>query len=92
MHVQIVNLRIKAVGEEDYGKQCETKAFALANLPRTPAYPSGRFGYLARLRMLAVHFGPPQHTILLCSIVALLRHVHNLADGSPISAGHGNAK
>jgi len=50
MHVQIVNLRIKAIGEEDYGNQCETKAFALANLPRTPPYPSGRFEYLARLR------------------------------------------
>ena len=49
MHVQIVNLRMKAIGEEDYGKQCETKAFALANLPWATAYPSGRFGYLARL-------------------------------------------
>ena len=92
MHVQIVNFRMKAIDEEDYGKQCETKASTLANLPRAPAYPSGRFGYLARLRILAVLFGPPQHTILLCSIVAFLRHVHNLANGSPISAGHGNAK
>jgi hypothetical protein len=50
MHVQIVNLRIKAIGEEDYGKQSEAKAFALANLPWAPAYPSGQFGYLAKLR------------------------------------------
>jgi hypothetical protein len=50
MHVQIVNLRMKAIGEEDYGKQCETKAFALANLPWAPAYPSGQFRYPARLR------------------------------------------
>ena len=56
MHVQIVNLRMKAIGEEDYGKQCETKASTLANLPWAPAYPSGRFGCLARLRILAVHF------------------------------------
>ena len=50
MHVQIVSFRMKAIGEEDCGKQCETKAFALANLPWAPAYPSGQFGYLAKLR------------------------------------------
>ena len=33
MHVQIVNFRLKDISEEEYCRQCESIAFAFANLP-----------------------------------------------------------